>query len=434
MLMNGSNKGKTKKSGKGRIPAALVLAAALTLGIVLPAFAADSLEKAYDEGFSVTVNVPEGTLFEGLEDAGATVDIYRIAEAKPKESVDSFDLVWDETFADGEAAWKEIVEKANAEGKDPVAADVDALSQTLAKKVLANVPEYSESEDPEPEEEQPEPDFTGELGKEIALVKDDGIAAGGLYLIIVHGNLNGYKFTDSDGNVSTVAKGTASNYRFAPILATVPMRAQKEIGEGSINNEDGDAIGSYTIGYGHTTAPDEVWVNKLEITAKAAATDQTAPLKITKNLLRFEHVEGRVDPVTVIYDVVITYKDEVIKSGLVTIVFTDMGTKSEVIEGLPIGATAVVTEIYRGANYMPIGDEEVTVEIIADDPKTDEVEMAEAEFTNSYEKGIMFGTGSVRNHFEADGEGEWTSENSYKIYADGLKKSLSVDDITPEVK
>ena len=433
MLMNGSNKGKTKKSGKGRIPAALVLAAALTLGIVLPAFAADSLEKAYQEGFSVKVNAPEDSLFADVDHAGVTVDVYRIADAQPKADVDSFDLVWDEAYADGETAWKTIVEDAIAEDREPVAAEVDALSQILAKKILANVPEYSESEDPEPEEEQPEPDFTGELGEAIALV-EDGEAAPGLYMIIVHGDLNGYKYIDSDGNVSTVAKGTTTDFRFAPILATVPMRAQEELGEGSIKNEDGDELGTYTIGYGDTTADDELWVNQLEITAKAAVAEQSAPLKITKNLLRFEHVEGRVDPVTVIFDVVITYKDEVIKSGLVTIVFTDMGTKSEVIEGLPIGATAVVTEIYRGANYMPIGDEEVTVEIIADDPETDEIEMAEAEFTNSYEKGIMFGTGSVRNHFEADGEGEWTSENSYKIYADGLKKSLSVDDITPEGK
>ena len=77
-------------------------------------------------------------------------------------------------------------------------------------------------------------------------------------------------------------------------------------------------------------------------------------------------------------------------------VFNGADTQSIVIEDLPVGALVTVTEVYAGGNYKSADGAVKKTTIIRDELKTEEVELAEIKFTNTYNDTYK-GGGSVTN-------------------------------------
>ena len=127
-------------------------------------------------------------------------------------------------------------------------------------------------------------------------------------------------------------------------------------------------------------------------------------LKITKTLEKKEQVNGRKDPASFIFRVDVTYKGETYLSDVYTMVFDGAESQSIQLDDLPVGATATVTEVYAGGNYQSVGKNTKETTIIRDDLNTEEVELAQIEFTNTH-TGSWKGGGSVHNHI-VDGKAE----------------------------
>ena len=186
-----------------------------------------------------------------------------------------------------------------------------------------------------------------------------------------------------------------------------------------------DAVAGYEAVDGKDRAKDGEKITNRHI-------PQTGSLKITKALDAHEHVAfgDRIDPATFIFRVDVTYRGKKVYSDVITMVFDKAETQTFEIANLPVGAEAVVEEIYSGGNYK-ISDKEKakqTVTIIADNAETkDVVEMAQTAFTNVYDT-TWNGGGSVNNHFVSGKEG-WVNTAGTKTYADGSQNSLSEKDI-----
>ena len=100
-----------------------------------------------------------------------------------------------------------------------------------------------------------------------------------------------------------------------------------------------------------------------------------------------------------------------IYNNVVGMVFTSAGTQSVTIEGLPVGATFTVTEIYDGASYEGSSAAQ-SVEIKADTEGEDGtaiVNTSPVSFSDSYDDSLVEGHGTV-NHYEYSEE-----SNSYAV-------------------
>ncbi len=421
--MNRKN-GKTR-SMRVRILTALTIFVMVIVGMTWTGFAEDTLADVFDKGFKVTVNAPEGTQYQSLNEADVTLDFYRIATATPRGDSDVLDVTWKEGFKTIGDAWEKAEEKA-VSGETPIkAADILALAQGAAKIVLADVPEYKSSQ----QAAETNPDKTGELGKAVDLGNK-----GGIYLVIAHGDLPDYKITEDTEakDLSTAVEGDSQLYQFAPMLVTVPNKGSTDLDDkGEIKGKvSGDVLAKYSIGYGNELS-EEPWTGEVEINAKVGVEEMGGVLKITKTQFVKKTLSGEMnEKVTVIFEVKVTTgtgdSAETVYDDIVTMVFTETDTKTVTIKGLPIGAHAVVTETYVNLGYSLVTEKTVEKDIVADDPDTEEVEVAEAEFTNMYNDGVDGGIdgGSVINHFEADADGEWDAEKSTKTYSGGKTENL----------
>ena len=389
-----------KRIGRKRIGAALVLAAALTAALAQPGFA-NELSDIWGSS-SVTVTVPEDEAFADIEKANVILDFYQIAAAEPLASgYDSFEFVWDEDYAEQKAEWKEIVDKAQAEGKDVTAADIDGLTQALAFSILSDVPEYKSGA----AGTLPTPDFTAELDTPVEEIEE------GLYLIVPHGSdLTDYKIVTDSNVISTVARGQGKDYHFAPILVSVPQREEVTVYEDEGKVEDNEEW-TYSMFLGNTGNTGD-WTGEISLNLKAGAVDTVGSLKLVKHLVSYQTFEGKTDPATFIFDIEGEKDGESVYSDIVTMRFTESGDQSVVIEDLPVGTVVKISEVYAcGKKYKP---EEKLVEVTI---KGGEESIQTAEFTNHF-NGPTPGGGSVLNHFESDGEGGWDDEKTTKTESD----------------
>lgn len=97
----------------------------------------------------------------------------------------------------------------------------------------------------------------------------------------------------------------------------------------------------------------------------------------------------------------ITATDEAgttVYNNVKTLSFTEAGQKSVVIEGLPLGSTVTVTEVYSGASYTATTDVTQSVVISADNPK------ASVSFENKPNDDRKSGTG-IENAFTKGPDG-----------------------------
>lgn len=124
-------------------------------------------------------------------------------------------------------------------------------------------------------------------------------------------------------------------------------------------------------------------------------------LRIEKDLRQKENVEGRTDPATFVFSVDLFWKDELIKSDVVSMVFNSPGRDYVMVKDIPAGVQAVVTEIYAGGNYRVVGTGMKTTVIGPEETNN-------VEFTNTYDD-TWKGGGSVTNTI-SDGS---TASGSY---------------------
>lgn len=320
----------------------LLLAFVLAVCAVLATPALDGAAKAVDVSKSCTLTVsPGGADFaEDLAKANVVIDLYKVADAVEDDGYDTYNY----KFLGGYTGLKYSGKPDNAEWT--------ALAKEAAKIALNG-------------------DSPVVKGAEVN--KAMSIPGCGLYLIIARGaDITDY--VTAEGN--TIARTPEYTYTFAPSLVSLPSKEADE--NGNIN-----------------TAGDGEWLYDLSVTLKPERDQRNGSLEIVKTLQTYETKA----PVTFVFEV----KIEGQASKIVRLTFTQPGQKSELIEGIPVGAVVTVTEVYSGGAYELVSEPEQTVTIPADG-------IASVAFINDYDNSDK-GGGAVINQFDYDAEAKhwnWT--------------------------
>lgn len=369
---------RTGKRRKGIRRAASALAAVMLVTALMAqtGLASDSIDPLVvsDDG-----SVQGGTITvlpsEGLElPEGTVFDVYQIAGA---ESVPKQDGYAFKDFKAGEAFYNNNIKDV----EDPSAETLNEFAQALASAAQTG---------------QITPVKTG-----LALgTKTD--AAAGLYLIILHGEDKAYWDTaDDKKTIVTTMKASNGTIAFAPIVVSLPNRTlpkQEDWDAETIEYLGGEITSGGAAGKTHDRSTP--WVYDITIKAKAAlGNDEIGKLKITKNLLNYEHMEGRNDQATFIFRI----EAEGFSGEVESIVLGGGKLSDSVIaENLPIGKELTVTEITPLGDYEADGPTFFTVTI----PSADPADMPEVIFRNKHNGGYK-GGGSVKNTYGTTGtEGE----------------------------
>lgn len=153
----------------------------------------------------------------------------------------------------------------------------------------------------------------------------------------------------------------------------------------------------------------DAWDYDPVIGLKAEREEQYGGLTINKNLLNFNsltqggyfvfQIEGE--------------KDGVKYSNVTSVNMSEAGTGSAYVDGIPVGMTVTVTEVYSGGSYEPVGSTTATATIVADQTVEAGGSGAAVTFENDYNDKLIPGTG-VLNQFTAPEDGGdwgWTQSN-----------------------
>lgn len=402
---------KTEKVRRRRGRIAAILAAVLMVTSVsaVTAFADCSADLT---ACTVTVSLPtvaaDDTSFDEIGVAGVVLDFYQVTPAVDLTGYDAYEFgTWNAPFTAYEKEWTDLANKAKA-GTALTADEVNGFTQHLASAVLdaAAAPSYT---------------ARGTLGAAPTSVT----VPGGMYLVLAHSSADAavadyaVKTTDAAGKATyaTKADGETKRYLFAPMLVTAPVKKTASLGSTSITAGDEKVEITIPAADSNTAADRGDWADAASLVVKVGVTDLEGSLKITKNLLNHETMEGRADKDTFIYRI----ESDKGFSGAESIVFESGGsTKSVVVDHIPMGATVTVTEIYTGSDYKPVGESVKTAKITPSDPETGEG-MAEVVFSNEHNGGHK-GGGSVKNTYGTtsnDGGITWTwSDTPAPSYAD----------------
>ena len=235
-----------------------------------------------------------------------------------------------------------------------------------------------------------DPTYTGmKLG-------EDFTVDGGLYLMVLHGNsptnnpedpwtkADYFQDIEVDGATATITVAYSSNfeYRFKPQIISIPYR-DPTVDPDSEENVPWSGVDG----------------NPLIVNLKAERERRLGNLEIVKML---DNKESKEDAIFV-FDIVATLEgeEEPVYANVVSINFTAPGSRSVLIEDLPVDAVVAVREIYHGATY-----EAVTT--VTPNPVTIEaseiVPAAVVDFENDYEEYHRGGHG-ITNNFSFDGTG-----------------------------
>ena len=139
---------------------------------------------------------------------------------------------------------------------------------------------------------------------------------------------------------------------------------------------------------------------------KAEREEQYGGLTINKNLLNFNsltqggyfvfQIEGE--------------KDGVKYSNVTSVNMSEAETGSAYVDGIPVGMTVTVTEVYSGGSYEPVGSTTATATIVADQTVEAGGSGAAVTFENDYNDKLIPGTGVLNQFTAPEGEGDWTWE------------------------
>lgn len=374
----------SRAAGRKWQPVAILLAAVLmVLSVPFGSRSAHAVD--WDEDCSLTV-IPGGSdIAADLEKANVKIDLYRVADAIPVQGFDTYDWEIKEPFSA-----ITIDKKIDNEGWKK-------LAQQAADIVLGTAPADKKEWDPSAS--------AGAIDDSLKILDNEPnqpiSVTAGLYLIIARGsNITEYAGTVADETTGTtgtvtIAKSRGFKYSFSPELISIPTKEADQ--DGIIN-----------------TANPTDWIYKPEVMLKPKQEVNLGPLKIIKNLEDYAQREktsdgqSRIikDPATFIFKVVVYEDDtkaEVVFQDYVSIVFDAYGSKSAMINDLPAGSFAEVTEEYSGRVYT-IETSPKTATIVAEG---EEDAPATVEFTNSYTDNEP-GGGSVTNRFSYGENDGWT--------------------------
>ncbi|MBQ1994073.1 MAG: hypothetical protein II243_06380, partial [Lachnospiraceae bacterium] len=145
------------------------------------------------------------------------------------------------------------------------------------------------------------------------------------------------------------------------------------------------------------------WLYDVNVVLKMQAEPATGSIMIDKKLVDYF---GNAENATFVFRVDTYYPDEntLYSSEVYSTTFNAAGTKSIKIDGLPIGSTVKVYEIYSGINYNSSIASDQSLNVVVKEDETERVE-----FTNKYNRRTT-GGGGITNHFEydvTDGLGNW---------------------------
>lgn len=150
----------------------------------------------------------------------------------------------------------------------------------------------------------------------------------------------------------------------------------------------------------------DAWDYDPVIGLKAEREEQYGGLTINKNLLNFNsltqggyfvfQIEGE--------------KDGVKYSNVTSVNMSEAETGSAYVDGIPVGMTVTVTEVYSGGSYEPVGSTTATATIVADQTVEAGGSGAAVTFENDYNDKLIPGTGVLNQFTAPEGEGDWTWE------------------------
>lgn len=339
----------------------LALALAVSILFTLPLWATGSARALEDESTlcSLTMHPGGDTWDEDMEKAGIVIDLYKVAGARKDASYDTYNYEVEPDFA----ALEQRLTAGRAELDGSAWSDLAAeaaqiiLRGETAVEPLKSVPVNTKIEELE----------------------------WGLYLVVAHGeNLSDYVKENTDGKIVTIAQSPEYEYSFFPSLVSLPSTSDNLDAEG-MNTSQG------------------TWHYDAEGTLKPERAPRFGDLEITKTLNGYHTGTGA----AFVFDVEAVLDDAVVYSNVVSINFTESGTRTVTLTGvIPAGAVVTVTEIYSGTSYTVVGDSAKTVTVSAE-------ELASVAFENEYNDNGNHG-GSILNSFEftpdpeLPGGGEWS--------------------------
>lgn len=410
-----------RTEGRKRRPVAILLA--VLLMVFSLSFFGEKAFASIDLGRDCSLTISPGNMMleEDLAGANVVIDLYRVADAVPLGNFDTYDWSVNEPFAYrgikidkdiDSVGWREIADKA---------ADI----------VLGNAPEGKTEWDPSGSVGQIP---AGPEGIAVFGEKDQRKFEGlkpGLYLIIAHGSdITEYASTDSSASPSAGTTGSTSEdgeavkgtvtlahsrnylYKFSPELISIPAKTM----DSTQPSNTADVV------------PDG-WYYDVSAMLKPSQSLRLGRLEISKELKNYAQREKTTDgetreikdPATIVFDVSI-YNTQAeydsanpaanrIYHNVVSVVFDSYGTKTVLIDNLPVDSYAVVEEIYAGQSYTT--EQTVMTETIKAN------ETVTVSFEDEYDK-THGGGGSVTNKFTYKaGQSKWGWEQVTDSSQDG---------------
>lgn len=351
-----------------------------------------------DSGMSVTVSVGDG-IREKLsavppEDGTICFDLYRIAD------------ITDNGFAfqvtDKYHALGEELSKASMLSDSGSTPDWQALAQQAfalavgGEGTVVNAPSGA--------------DYTG-----LSLDVKNTVSKG-LYLLVARETLadrtvvKSISAIDADGGnhyadsqYAVCATAGADIYTILPQIICVPTKLAAD-GSGAVS-----------------TLADGEWVYDQQIVLKMSVEPASGSIRIDKTLTGHTGDEE----VVCVFQVDAYYPsaDILYSSEVYSVTFDASGSKSLLIEGLPIGALVHVTEVYSGANYTSSVPAPGFLDVTVRDGET-----ASVAFTNTRDNERS--GGGITNHFtyhvkDGGGTWDWTQTVDNTQTANGSKESTS---------
>lgn len=332
---------RIKKSAGLKKLLAIVLGLSLLIcAIGGTVFAAGEIEKV-----SLTVNPSDNFADEDAEkdfnEAKVVLDLYQIASAEKNTESDTYDFSVLPAFED-----LSISDEMDAQSWQTAAADAAAIVKESGKPVVTGAA----------------------LGEKIESTDDGEALPFGWYLVIARGEEEEDYW--SKNSAETVANSSKYEYRFSPILVSLPTK------------EDVDGDGSRK-----TSVEDGDWIGDVELTLKYTQSESYGSLTIFK---RVDNFEGEM--ATFVFSVEAVKGGNVVYSNVATIHMGQSGVQSATLDRIPAGATVTIREEYKGGRFDSVGSDEITIESF------EASEDNEATFVNTYNRKLIGGHG-IQNHF-----------------------------------
>lgn len=160
--------------------------------------------------------------------------------------------------------------------------------------------------------------------------------------------------------------------------------------------------------YTQTGAGSDDWQYDRTIYLKGEAQPQFGKLTINKTLQNYNATLGLT---TSVFEIVgKDAQDNVVYTNVASVTHDGAGEQSVTLENIPAGITVTVTEIYAGASYELVSENEQTAVIVSGKAVELGSSAASVAFENKYNGGNDSGYG-LMNEFKAgdeDGDWEWT--------------------------